>query len=212
MEDSISDITIAHITEKASTNENDEINRLLVEKERIIKNLAASLAWRYGIDKIDQDELEQFFRLKLWMHYSKLPDLKSLIAWLSTIGNNFCRNKKRHKKVECAFLEKTFRETQNNKRLGGEPLIQFTSVGTPEDELLERERIDQLERIVREATEPFPKWLVEGWAMGKTAEELSDPDIPGRSLKSVYRKLREMQKAINKAKAAKDSNIKPYEE
>ena len=59
-----------------------------------------------------------------------------------------------------------------------------------------------IEAIIRE-TESFPPWLVDAWAMGKSPKEIAEET--GKPLKTVYRILKQMQKAIIEAEAEKPS-------
>ena len=68
-------------------------------------------------------------------------------------------------------------------------MAESSTVPSPEQELLDHEALSK-------ATARFPEWLVTGFVEGQSAEELSKKS--GLSVPTIYRKKKELERAIIK--------------
>jgi RNA polymerase sigma factor (sigma-70 family) len=166
----------------------------------ILDNVATRAA---GIYHQDADELWQIMVDGIYKYPDKISEALNKESWFYEIAKNYCLNEIRHQKVVSSGAKKIKRQQQSGTKINSRPLIQSTLVTTPEQELLEKEheilKKEQgirLQEAVQKVSKRFPKWLVDGWTDGNSAKEISETS--NKSLATVYRRLKDMQKAIIK--------------
>ena len=186
-ESDINDPRLKSLFLKAKTGDGEAFNLLFTDSRiwRPLTTISFSVANLY---RQDGDEVRAHTLEQTWKKIDSIKDFTHLCPYCHTVARNYCLNQIRHNNVVRDYSHDQTKTRESRKR-GGKPMVDFTTVPTPEQEL-------QIQEALQRATAPFPTWLVEGWRDGKSASELSEGT--GRSLKTVYRKLKELQKAIIK--------------
>ena len=196
IEEDVGEIMPIYMAEKVEEIDKGDLAAQMADPEsdlgRHLEKLSAWMAWQCGQD---QNDLKQTLCLKVW---SKKDSIHSFIGWLNTTASNGRKNIYRHKDVENAYLEKSSVQPPGDTKRNGRLWVQSTSVLTPEQELLDKERQRQLADIVRRVLGKFPPDIVEKWAMEKTPKEIAEET--GKPISTVYRVLGNMEKAIVKAR------------
>lgn len=201
-EDNINDITLNPLIQEAVRGNEEALDSLIMHPEmsRILDDVSAWAEWMFRQPK---DIVKQELLLKLWAKLDTIRDHNRLAPWLYTIAKHYCLNEIQHERLETARHDKIMDQSREATRLGGKPLVQSTPELTPEQVLLQIEQEEEEDRVRRERLErlrkaitPFPKWLVEGWSLGKTPKEMAQET--GVPLSTIYRNLKNMQKAIIK--------------
>ena len=183
----------------------EAVNALLVHPtiQDLIGRISASAALQFNLNPQDiSDRLTDKLRTKI--HTLKNPNQKPLLeclaAWLHKIAEHCSENKIKHLKVEERHRQ-SVEHAHSNGRLNGIQLLS-TSVPTPEDDLIEKEERMLMESRAVPIRETVRRIVLEDyiiadrWARGEEPREIAE-EIH-KSTKTVYRKLRKMQKSIVK--------------
>jgi DNA-binding NtrC family response regulator len=181
------------------------VNALLIHPDiqDLIGRTSASAALQFNLNPQDvSDRLTDKLRTKI--HTLKNPNQKPLLeclaAWLHTIADHYCENTLKHFKVEERHRQYV-EHAHSSGRHNGVPLLR-TSVPTPEDDLIEKEEQSMWESRALPIRETVRRIVLEEfiiadlWAHGEEPKEIAE-EIH-KSTKTVYRKLRKMQKSVIK--------------
>ena len=194
-EDDISGITLEQLVEKAKSG-NEEALTAVLEHSEINRILDAVSAWGEHKFKQDRAEIRDVLIFKLIKNFEAIHNPRRLNSWLFSVARNYCISELRRSKGERAYVDEINHIIDGNKKHGGHLMQQSTSVETPEQELLNKEREILFEKQVRKATESFPQEIVELWKKGKTPKEIAK-EI-GISVATIYRTITEIQNAVMK--------------
>ncbi len=216
MEEEIGDIGSEHLVIEPTPQQMEALNLLYTSHE--IDRELASIAFRYRQDK---DDLRQLLALKLTKKGYALRHIKCVKSWCHVTAKNLCIDRSRTRKHDKRYREAREYESVKCKR-GGEPIFR-SPVETPEEQMLELEQesardshTQELRAHLRESLADIISSLPEDvleivllWAEQKTAKEIAS--IVGKSLPTVYRKLKEFEKEIvekcDMAAAATDETL-----
>lgn len=186
-------VALEQLVEKAVSGDEVALNALIAHPEmnQILEELSA---WAERMYEQDREDIKQNLLIISYKNIHSLRDTSNFKSWLFKIARNYCLNTIRRDKREKLFSDEVSDQNRADKKLDGEPLAQFKSELTPEQELLIKEKETLFEKQVRKATEPFSPEIVERWANGQSPKQIAEET--GRPLKSVYRVLKNMQDAI----------------
>jgi RNA polymerase sigma factor (sigma-70 family) len=184
-----------------------EARALLIEHPAILQLLDRVSSWAYQNYKQYPDEIKDFIRVKLFNSISTLKDPSHLNKWCYMLVRNYCLNQIRHLNVEESYQKLIIAKHEGQfGKLHGKSLPPPHPASSPEEQMLIKEQIQQEELLieelrlnVREVLERLlqsspDSSLIKAWAEGKTPKQISEET--GISIKTVFRQLKKMQKAI----------------
>jgi RNA polymerase sigma factor (sigma-70 family) len=154
----------------------------------------------------DKDDLRQELALRLATGGYELRDVKCLKSWCFVTAMNLCRNGYRHDKVVRRYCERCAGENVESRRRGGAVVIQRSEVKTPEQEMLEQEQDERLQTGLDNIIGSLPKdmqMIAKLWGEGKPPAEIAK--AAGKSVPTVYRKLKAVQQIITARMAVLDA-------
>lgn len=192
-EDAIGDITLEHLIEKAAGGDKEALDPLINHYKviQLLNEISAWAEWKY---RQDREDFRQIMVVMICINIHTIVNPRRLKPWCYSTARHYCLNEIRHRKVESSGLDK----------IKDQYMVQASSLLTPEQILLKKERESLRKDALRRVTARYPEWLVSAWSPEKETKDIIRET--GKPASTVYRLLREMQQEI-----IREVGIEPYE-